>query len=223
MAEPPADGDLRNRMIETLNTTLTTLDGGITTATDLPWDRHDRHKFLYNCAACRGDVPAMVDALWPVIGPLLADRDDEVERLRGELEGLRANLANRDYLLEKCRETVGVVVGQREEQRQRAEQAKADLTAARDDLQALGEKLSTTEAEMERLRGELAKADQENNGAGERALAAEAERDALRHEFEEMTKLHDAKHRDWQRAEAERDALKAAIETPGTRDQADAI
>lgn len=48
---------------------------------------------------------------------VLAVRDTEIERLRGEL-------ANRDALLEKHRETVSVVVGQREEAKAAIERAR---------------------------------------------------------------------------------------------------
>ncbi len=98
MPETSPTTGLRDRLIEVLNTTLTTPDGGIETATT-EWDRHDRHRFFRNCAACRGDVPAMVDAVMAVVTPLLADAEAEVERLRARADRTHTRHARHHHAL----------------------------------------------------------------------------------------------------------------------------
>lgn len=74
---PVTAGGLRERMAETLNTTVVTPEGGIERSTS-KFDRHDRHNFLHNCAVCQGNVPAVVSA---VLAALAGDPGDLPARM----------------------------------------------------------------------------------------------------------------------------------------------
>ncbi|MCU1656133.1 MAG: hypothetical protein JWO57_789, partial [Pseudonocardiales bacterium] len=187
-----ADG-LRERLTEVLNTTLVMSDDSITRATT-KWDRHDRHNFLSYCAACRGDVPAMVSA---VLAALAGDPGDMPARMA---EAMRSH-----FLSEKsdswsdglsdgltycvCGETVAswnlhraqvamsvrwedhtATVAERDEQKRRGDQycAEAAHWAGR---------VVDREAEVERLRAELASLTESRTFWRKFAAKLEAERD----------------------------------------------
>jgi hypothetical protein len=77
---PVAAEGLRERLTETLNTTLVMQDDSLQRATT-KWDRHDRHNFLSCCAVCQGNIPAIVTA---VLAALAGDSGEDLPALTAE-------------------------------------------------------------------------------------------------------------------------------------------
>jgi hypothetical protein len=186
---PVAAEGLRERLIETLNTTLVKLDGGIKTATDMPWDRHDKHRFLYNCAVCQGNIPAIVTA---VLAALAGDSGEDLravmaadlrqaidyELTTGGAEGLAELLASLEDPATSA--LVTDALGVRDEHlahmTARALYAEGQLSA-RDDHETRWE---AEHAKVERLQAELAEMRRTSHQEIERQmLALIDERDGL--------------------------------------------
>lgn len=166
------DDDLRDRLIETLNTTLTAGDGGLETATSR-WDRHDKHRFLYCCVVCRGDVPAIVDAIQPELDALI----DRAEQAEAQVAALQRELANRDLLLEKYRETISVIAGQHEEAKAEREVFRLALSESDLGAQILAqwETIAAADADRDRLEARVAALREELDALRRSPIPAEEE------------------------------------------------
>ena len=152
---------LRELLTERLNTTLVTPEGGIEQS-DCKFDRHDRHNFLHNCAACQGNVPAIVTALLAVVSPVLERQQAEIERLADF--GVQSRERHQAEI-ERLRDVNRILAGERDTWKTRTETARAERDALRETLAetdlgaqvlAQWEAIAAADADRDRLEAQVA-------------------------------------------------------------------